>query len=253
MQLVAQCSVLRHSYVHRPSRGISKNALIYRIHGRICHHRERLAAAGRVPRTLRISTRGQTTGSGTHVCRQAPRRFWRWRTSIALAVVLGVGVGAAAPAVAQVQAQRTPALPGEQVDAYLAAWSKGDTVAMAAFLDHRPADLTTTAATSLVVGLCRAAARISLPRTGDSSRGREGRRRHREVPRGGRTSPGPSNTTACSRSCAKQPNSVRLRGSPRISFRASPWASTSRSTGPGRDGRRSPPPTERSSPARRRS
>src|ERR1700753_3467274 len=75
-----------------------------------------------------------------------PRRRTGLRVFIALVVLV---VFAAAAVVLLVRKSGPPALPSSEVDAYLKAWSTGDTRTMASLLDRQPPDLA-VAATSLV-------------------------------------------------------------------------------------------------------
>jgi cell division protein FtsI/penicillin-binding protein 2 len=75
-----------------------------------------------------------------------PRRRTGLRVFIALVVLVVFAVGAV---VFLVKTTGPPPLPKSEVDAYLKAWSTGDTRTMASLLDTQPPDLA-TAATSLV-------------------------------------------------------------------------------------------------------
>lgn len=88
-------------------------------------------------------------GVGLTFATNPRRRFWRWRTLIVLVVVLAIGVGAGALFVKEVKPAGPPPLPTAQIDAFLLAWSNGNTNAMRPYFQPAPVGLP-AAATSLV-------------------------------------------------------------------------------------------------------
>jgi cell division protein FtsI/penicillin-binding protein 2 len=85
------------------------------------------------------------------------RRFWRLRTLIVVVVVVAIAGGGL---LALRHGSTTASLPASEADAFLAAWTTGDSPTMDAYIDAPPSDLATIA-TSLVKSVPGSTARYT--------------------------------------------------------------------------------------------